>query len=523
MEDSLPELPSIAGLDTPVPVETKAAAVRPMSPPPRPAVDSGSVQPVKTTADSLPEPAAPERTPEPIDPPASPPVLVPAAIDSAPTVLPRSPTVLLRPTGPVTEVGAVTSALDVPAQPVPEPPRSSAHRLMSLDAFRGAIMLLMASSGFGIVQMAKALPDSIWARLSPQFDHPLWASWDWHAGFSVWDMIQPSFMFMVGVSMPFSYAKRIARGEHELSLFDHALFRGIILVLLGVLLSSNAEKVTSTHWLFTNVLSQIGLGYLLLYLLYRMGTAVQFIAFAAILIGCWAWFGFTTVPADAIDLTGSKIPQTAWFSGFFAHWNPHLNPAGLFDDWFLRRFPHEPKDILNEGGYQTLNFVPSLATMILGVMIGNVMRSDRSKGGKLRILLLGGVVLIALGLVAHHFACPIVKRIWTPSWVLFSGGVVMWFLAMFYLVIEIMEVRLLAMPLVVVGMNSIFVYVMSQLTRGWFRTTIPKHLGFIEIEPGVSLFSQAYLYAPVVERCSFLAVIWILCWWLYRQRAFLRI
>lgn len=484
MEDTLPELPALQALEsnTPTPVVrsmTPKPKLRPMIPPAAEQVEIEIAAPKEVSAlEPVPDTSAAGLRL----------VAVPREVMPEASSVPMPPIIEAAPSEAVSEV------------------KTAAQRLLSLDAFRGCIMLLMVSGGFGIPQLADKMPGTMWETLKPQFVHTEWA------GFSLWDMIQPAFMFMVGVAMPFSYAKRLERGEGTFRLFEHALFRSIVLVLLGVLLSSNSDK--GTHWIFTNVLSQIGLGYLVLFLLWRLGSTVQLLALIGIVVGYGAWFAYTEVPASALDISASKIASKDLLTGFFAHWNPHLNPAGLFDNWFLRLFPHDPAQVLNAQGYQTLNFVPALATMLLGLMTGRLLRSDRDHNGKLGVMILVGGLLVGLGVIANENVCPIVKKLWTPSWVLFSGGIVMWMLAAFYCAIEMIGVRALAMPFAVVGMNSIFAYVMSQLARSWIKDALAKHLGS-------DMFGGAF--GPMVQQCSVLLVIWMLCWWLYRQRAFLRI
>src|SRR5260221_571903 len=145
-----------------------------------------------------------------------------------------------------------------------------AGRLVSLDAYRGLIMLTLAASGFGLLAYSKARleqdPSSgLWQTVKFHTDHPEWVSNVGRIGVSFWDLIQPSFMFMVGVAMPFSYAKRMTRGDSYLSMATHAFVRSVILVLLGVFLESTSAK--HTNWHFPCVLSQIGLGYFILFLL----------------------------------------------------------------------------------------------------------------------------------------------------------------------------------------------------------------------------------------------------------------
>lgn len=169
------------------------------------------------------------------------------------------------------------------APPKPAPPR----RLVSLDAYRGLIMIVLAGSGFGIGKTVRnimaaaekgdnvpAVDPVVLEQLNYHFSHPEWISqagrfggsfWDILGviGCSAWDMIQPSFMFMVGVAMVYSYAKREARGDSVWRTWCHVITRSVILVLLGVLLSSN--WASETNWSFANVLCQIGLGYAFVY------------------------------------------------------------------------------------------------------------------------------------------------------------------------------------------------------------------------------------------------------------------
>jgi heparan-alpha-glucosaminide N-acetyltransferase len=383
---------------------------------------------------------------------------------------------------------------------------SPAPRLASLDAYRGFIMLLMASGGFGIPQVAKKLPDSAWSKVSPWFEHAAWT------GGVLWDMIQPAFMFMVGVAAAFSVTKRLERGDSWGEVLRHAAVRAVVLVLLAVLLASNWNK--QTVWLFTNVLGQIGLAYFFLVLMVKAGDRVRMGLFAGLLVGTWAAFALWPVggPPAAADLKWMK--ESDVLTGFAAHWNPHTNIAAAFDRWFLNLFPRsEPYTVAN-GGYQTLNFVPSLATMLLGLMIGDRLRRSDDSKAKLRALLVWGVALLVLGLVLGQTACPIVKRIWTPSWALWSGGIVILMLAGFYAVMDIAGWKRWAFPLTVVGMNSIAIYLASQLSRPWIKETLAKHTA--------APWTEGPL-APLVESCAVLLVLWLMCWWLWRQKAFLRI
>lgn len=383
---------------------------------------------------------------------------------------------------------------------------------MSLDAYRGFIMLLMISAGLYMSRVAKSFPASgIWQILGYQTDHAMWR------GCTLWDLIQPSFMFMVGVALPFSIANRQASGQAFGKLFGHALWRSLALVLLGIFLSSTGHKQTDFN--FVIVLTQIGLGYPFLWMLAWTSPRKQFAASAAILLVYWA--AFAVYPQPPPDFAYAQVGVAGnWprLQGFAAHWEKNVNVAAAFDQWFLNRFPREKPFVFNEGGYQTLNFIPSLATMIFGLLAGGLLRSNRSEVEKFRTLILAGVGGLALGwLLDVTGICPNVKRIWTPTFAIFSTGWTCLMLAAFYGVIEIRGWRRWAFPFVVAGMNSIALYCLSMLMKPFVRDRLKLHLS-------QDLFNAfGPIYSPIVEMGSILIVLWLVSYWMYRRKLFLRI
>ena len=390
---------------------------------------------------------------------------------------------------------------------------SSRLRLRSLDAYRGFVMLAMASGGAGalagFVDHGNDVPSHILNGPRHQLDHVAWR------GGVFWDMIQPSFMFMVGVAMPFSFASRIARGEPWSRMLGHALVRSVVLVTLAVFLASNGSR--HTHYWFVNVLGQIGLGYTFVFLLLDRPRAVQIAAAVLILVADWLLFALCSLPGSEFPFSEFGVRDSSIImTGFFAHWNMNANVAAAFDRWFLNLFPQPPGRpfVFNEGGYATLNFIPSMATMIFGVLAGELLRSGREPMAKLRALLLAGAVGVSLGLIMDASICPIVKRIWTPSWTIYSAGYACWMLAAFYVVIDAIGLRRWSVPLVVVGMNSIAIYLMAQLMKPFVASTIRTHFG-----PDVF----AGPCGPLVRAFSTLLVFWLVCCWMYRQKIFVKI
>jgi len=396
--------------------------------------------------------------------------------------------------------------------PPPAPTTTVAPRLIALDAFRGAIMLLMASSGFGVPQVAKEFPDSaLWKFLGHHFEHAEWV------GCTLWDLIQPAFMFMVGVALPWSIANRRARGQSFPVMFGHALWRSLALILLAVFLTSAWSE--RTEWVFPNVLAQIGWGYPVLFLCAFAKPRVQWCAAFGILFLYWLAFALHPVAPPGFDWSSVGVPAD-WphLTGFAAHWEKNFNFAATFDLWFLNLFPREAPFVFNGGGYQTLNFVPSIATMLFGAICGRILREEGAIAGKLKALVKLGVGGMALGfLIGTLGICPVVKRIWTPSWAIYSGGIVILLLAAFVAVIESKGWKRWAFPLVVAGVNPITLYCLWQLSGGFIRRSIQTHLG-----PDV-FASFGTLLVPMLERGVTLLVFWLILYWMYRRKIFLRI
>ena len=181
---------------------------------------------------------------------------------------------------------------------------------------------------------------------------------------------------------------------------------------------------TQTNFTFEDTLSQIGLGYPLLFLLGFRSERWQWGAFGAILFGYWLAWALYPAPGAGFDYTAVGVPQT-WvhnFTGFAAHWNKNSNLGNAFDQWFLNLFPRTSPFVANNGGYLTLSFIPTLGTMILGLVAGRWLRRF-APAIPMKRLVLAGALGIAAGLLLHVTGiCPIVKRVWTPAWTLFSGG-----------------------------------------------------------------------------------------------------
>ncbi len=357
------------------------------------------------------------------------------------------------------------------------PPVPAAQRLVSLDAFRGLIMLTLLFGG--VFQPLKNLPG--WQWLAVQNDHVAWE------GCVYWDLIQPSFMFMVGVAMPFALARRVAEGHSWERRFAHVLLRAFNLLLIGILLDHVGQDKIQIG--FIRVLQQIAIGYVLAFFVAEKSWRVQAVTAAGILIGWNLLWMFN--PWNG--------PGGPWAMG----WE---NMGGAFDRWMLGR---------NYSGYYVgLNAIPATATIIFGVMAGGLIRRGLPHAQTLRILLIAGAAAIAFGLAMSPWL-PLIKRIWTPSFTVYAGGCTVLFLAFFFWIIEMRGLRRWAFPLVVVGMNAIAAYIITGAFGNWFKHISSAWVKWLEPVMGD-------LWFPVFQKLLFVAFAWGVLYWLWRRRIFFK-
>jgi len=205
------------------------------------------------------------------------------------------------------------------------------------------------------------------------------------------------------------------------------------------------------------------------------------------------------------------------YSGFAAHWNKNSNLGAAFDQWFLNLFPRTKPFIANSGGYLTLSFIPTLGTMILGLAAGRWLRAAAPRL-PLKRLLVAGVAGVAAGLVLDVTGiCPVVKRIWTPGWTLYSGGICFLFLAALSWLMDGMGYKKWAFPLVVIGMNSIAAYLIAHLFQDFIASSFRIHLG----REVFQVFGP--VFEPLVLGAAVLFTYWLILLWMYRRKLFLRI
>jgi predicted acyltransferase len=361
---------------------------------------------------------------------------------------------------------------------VPAPTSSGTNRLVSLDAYRGLIMLTLIAGG--IFHSLQGHP--LWNWLYVQNEHVAWE------GCVYWDLIQPSFMFMVGVAMPFAFARRTALGESWGRQLRHVLTRALSLVVIGILLDHFGE--TRIRIGFIRVLQQIAFGYVCAFFVIGMSQRAKVLVAAAILIGYQLIWTFN--PWNG--------PNSPWAQG-------NENIGSAFDLWLLGR---------NYTGYYVgMNAIPATATILFGVLAGQLIVERRPQRQTMLTLLVWGVAGIVLGLAASAW-WPLIKRIWTPSFAVFSAGCTTLLLLAFYWAIDVMHWRRWAFPLAVVGMNSIAAYILANAFGGWFRSLSGAWIGWLREPLGAAWF-------PVLQPALFVLAAWGILYWLYRRRLFFKV
>jgi len=318
----------------------------------------------------------------------------------------------------------------------PNPPGPS--RVASIDALRGFDMFWITGGDALVYHLSRAVPIPLTLMLAGQFRHVEWE------GFHFYDLIFPLFVFIVGLVLPFSLTRRLEAGANRRELYRHAVRRLFLLFFMGLL--ANGLLDLNFHDLrLLGVLQRIAIAYFFATLLVmNLDVRGQAVATAVILLGYWALMAWVPVPGFG---RGNYTMQG--------------NLAAFLDQRFLPR-PFCCYDYGDNEGI--ISNIPAIATCMLGVMAGHWLRTTYSQKRKLLGLTVAGVVSLAVGLL-WSLAFPIVKNIWSSSFVLFAGGWSLLLLALFYWIIDIRGYRKWAFVFTVIGANSITIY----LARHFFN------------------------------------------------------
>ena len=368
---------------------------------------------------------------------------------------------------------------------MPEPLTKS--RLVSLDAYRGLTMFLLIAEAALVYESLTHVfaEESFGGAIVQQFHHHPWN------GLRFWDLIQPFFMFIVGVAMPFSLRSRLNKGDSWNQAFKHILTRCGLLLAFGVGLHCvYNEKLVWELW---NVLSQLSFTILVTFLLMRLPIRTQ-------LLVSFLLLALTEIMYRAYDPAAPFVKDANFGSWMDMVLMGKINPGG---------------------GWVTINCIPTAAHTIWGAVCGAVLlNKEMLPMAKVRNFAIAGIIGLLIGYSLDLFSItPIVKRISTVSFVFASGGWCLLTLAFFYWLVDIKGHQKWTRMFVIVGTNSIFIYLFAEvLGHRWLS-------GFVHI------FNDGFLGAlglspealAVTNALFTLAIMWYLCYFLYQKKVFFKI
>jgi predicted acyltransferase len=378
--------------------------------------------------------------------------------------------------GAVRKGDSMQTAKALVEQPTPAPPSAAAGpRVLALDALRGAVMLALC---FGSVVDAESLAGyPILGFFAMQFRHVPWA------GLRFWEMIQPCFWFVVGATLPFALARRRERGETFGRNLRHASARAFRLALLGqILICLSAGRYRFEPM---ETLTHVGLCYFCCFLIYQLPFRWQ-VAAAALLMAAnsaiYLLFPGSAGPFSPTDNIGVVIDRAVF----------GLNHAG---------------------GWVMIAFVGSTVHMLIGAWTGSLLMGTKPSSEKLKILAAAMAASFVAALALTPFN-PIMQKTCTASYTFYGAGFVLLAAISLYWLFELRGYRRLAFPLTVVGMNSIFIYMLNELFGSW-------------IDKSTGVFTGRFQFfgapGPIFQACAAVAVMWYACYWLYKRKIFFKV
>jgi predicted acyltransferase len=375
-----------------------------------------------------------------------------------------------------------------------EPPSG---RLVSLDVFRGATiagMILVNNPGDESV--------TYWPLL-----HADWNGW------TPTDLIFPFFLFIVGVSMAYSFASRLERGDSRQKLMRHVLWRGAVIFGLGLFLNGFPNHYQLSSWRVYGVLQRIAVCYVISAVLALWaGRRGQILAVVGCLLGYWLLMRFVPVPGFGVP--GRDVPLL----------DPDRNIAAWLDRKLLMGHLYE----VTRDPEGVLSTIPAVGTCLLGLLTGRWLRSERGPRTKALGLAAWGIVGLASG-VAFGAFFPINKKLWTSSYVLFTAGLALVCLAACYWILDVHRWRRWATPVLVFGTNAIAAYVLAEVVAhliarvgvsGADGTRVSlQELAYRHLFSGLAGPANASLLYALV----FVALCWAAMGLLYRKRIFIKV
>jgi predicted acyltransferase len=362
-------------------------------------------------------------------------------------------------------------------------PKPATARLVSLDAFRGFIMFWIVGGSTVVVGLQALGHSAVLDGIIYELNHSAWE------GLRFYDCIWPSFMLMVGISIPFSYAKRSLTQTHLQMLF-HAIRRFAILMLLGGVRES--VNLGSPHLVeLSSALQPIAVASLVAFLLAPKSWKFQALVGASILVGYLLLLALVPVPG---------VGSVSYRQG--------ANFVNAVDKALL---PHRTGEaVFLEGWGTILSTIPTISTTILGLLFGGLLRSQQTVRRKMAIIGMTGLGGLVVGYAVSFFV-PIVMKMWTASYGILSASWAALMFLLFYWIVDVLGYRKWALAFVVIGMNALAVYLCDTFTR------LHQIVGIFTRGPAAAMGD----FGPLFSSLVFFGVEWGILYWMYRRRLFL--
>ena len=360
-------------------------------------------------------------------------------------------------------------------------------RVMSIDALRGFDMFFIIGGERIFASLHDIFNNPTTELIRTQLTHVKWE------GFRFEDLIMPLFLFIVGVVMPYSFEKRRLAGQSKMRLYLHILKRTVILFVLGMVAQGNLLEfdISKLH-IYSNTLQAIAAGYIIAaIIMLNLGIRWQIAVTGILLLLFWALMVLVPFPGRGADVL-----------------MPDANLAIYIDRIIFGSFI----DGTDPPYTWILSSMTFACTVMLGVMAGHLLRTENVGIRKVLWLLVIGTCCFVAGLAWSLFF-PIIKHLWTSSFVLLSGGICFMLLALFYLVIDVLGFSKWAFGFVVIGMNAITVYMAVHIVN--FRYISGVFVGGLEKYTGN--------WYSFIHALAGFAIVWLILWWMYRKKTFIKI
>lgn len=362
------------------------------------------------------------------------------------------------------------------------------ERLYSLDALRGFDMFWIMGAEEVVHGLAETTHFAFFQSFSDQLRHPAWN------GFTCYDLIFPLFIFLAGVSTPYSIGNALEKGITKHVLLKKILLRGFTLVILGIIYNNGLILRPIADIRFSSVLGRIGIAYMLANFIYLYSKQARLLIwFCGLLIGYYLILKFTSAPGyTAGDLT---------MPGNFASYVDRLILPGK----------------LSKGIHDTVGFfnnIPAICNALAGIMVGVYLRKTNSNGRRKTFYLLASGCFSLLLAQLWNLDFPINKNLWSSSFVMQTVGLSLLFFAVFYYLIDVLGYKKWAFPFQVIGVNSILIYISEKFIDWEFTAK--------------KLFEWGYVWSGesgmlVGATLSILFLKWIFLRFLYQKKIFLRV